>query len=70
MIPWINVKDMVPDAFVSVLVYMPGEAPLPTVHEAYYANGHWHWYYTEDLEDEDVTHWSPMPDGPEENNEY
>lgn len=65
MISWISVKDMVPDAFVSVLIFMPREYPLPTVHEGYYANGNWYWYFAGgQLEDGEVTYWSPMPEGP------
>ena len=64
MVPWVSVKDMIPDAFVSVLMYMPDEYPLPMVHEGYYANGHWFWVGRQ-LEDDEVTYWAPMPEGPE-----
>lgn len=66
MITWVSVKDMVPDAFVSVLAYIPSLYPLPMVHEAYYANGHWHRCGIEEELHEEVTYWSPMPRGPEE----
>ena len=62
---WISVKDMIPDAFVSVLMYMPNEYPLPMVHEGYYANGEWYWYCGK-LDHGEVTYWQPMPDGPKE----
>ena len=64
MVPWVSVKDMIPDSFVGVLMYIPNEYPLPMVHEGYYANGHWFWT-TRQLEDDEVTHWAPMPEGPE-----
>ena len=32
-IVWYSTKEKLPDEFVSVLIYMPEEAPLPTVHE-------------------------------------
>lgn len=64
---WVSVNDIIPDSFVSVLLYMPKEYPLPMVHEGYIANGHW--YCNGDkLEDGYVTHWGPMPEGP--NGEY
>ena len=63
MVNWISVNDVIPEAFVSVLLYMPKEAPLPTVHEGYYANGKWYWNIGQ-LDDGDVTYWAPMPEGP------
>ena len=63
MIPWVSVKDMIPDSFVHVLMYMPKEHPLETVHEGYYANYKWYWEHGE-LDNGYVTHWSPMPEGP------
>lgn len=36
---WIPVTERLPKEFVSVLVCVPTEAPLPTVKEAYLANG-------------------------------
>lgn len=65
MISWFSVDDLVPNAFEGVLIHMPSEKPLPTVHEGYYANGYWYWN-SEQLEVGIVTHWSPMPLGPEE----
>ena len=63
MISWVSVNDLIPEAFESVLLYMPNEAPLLTVHEGYYANGKWYWYAGQ-LNDGDVTYWAPMPEGP------
>ena len=34
---WYALNERKPDPFVSVLVYMPSEDPLPTVHEGYMA---------------------------------
>lgn len=67
MIRWVSVKDMIPDAFVNVLLYMPEEHPLPMVHEGYYANGQWFCHCIgEKLKDGEVTYWSPMPEIPTE----
>lgn len=60
---WISVEEALPQPFVSVLGYMPEEAPLPTVHECYYADvrgGEWYsmWCYGT----KKVTHWMPMPE--------
>lgn len=65
MVSWVSVNDLIPKAFESVLLYMPNEAPLPTVHEGYYANGSWYWYIGK-LDKGEVTHWAPMPEGPED----
>ena len=53
-----------PKEFVSVLVCIPSDDPLPTVKEAYLADGMWVTkaaYYTQ----QEVTHWRPMPKGVE-----
>ena len=62
---WISVKDRLPKEFVSVLVYMPSEAPFPTVHEGYYVEKDECFMvhicgsvYTS------VTHWMPLPQPP------
>ena len=63
---WISVEERLPEEFHPVLVYMPNEAPLPTVHEGYRRrNGRW-WaaWYARELEG--VTHWMPLPEPPEE----
>ena len=65
MSEWISVKDRLPKPFVSVLVYMPGETPCPTVHEGYLnPHGGWWAFHFDRLEDE-VTHWMPLPPLPE-----
>jgi hypothetical protein len=62
---WISVKEDLPKGFMSVLVYIPSEAPLPTVHEGYYANGQWFCKGIFDTVDQ-VTHWAEMPSPPED----
>lgn len=63
---WISVDERLPDPFVSVLVYAPGEAPLPTVHESYIAD---HDDFVcilmgEKYKPGEVTHWMPLPPAP------
>lgn len=60
---WIPVNERKPEEFVSVLIYVPGEVPLPTVHEAYYARGCWVTHITV-LQEHEATHWMEMPVGP------
>lgn len=63
---WIPVSlGLLPEEYVSVLVYIPTEAPLPTVKEAYLANNCWStksWIYRRS----DIAYWMPMPPPPEE----
>lgn len=62
---WIPVAEQLPKEFVSVLVYIPGEHPMPTVKEAYFAKGNWFaktWIFGQS----EVTHWRPMPEPPKE----
>ncbi len=62
---WIPVKDGLPEEFVSVLVHIPGERPLPTVKEAYVVSDMWYtWLGVFPLGD--VSHWKPMPEPPKE----
>lgn len=63
---WISVSERLPQAFCSVLVYIPEEAPMPTVHEGYMAdNGRWiSTVYVREFEK--VTHWMHLPEPPEE----
>lgn len=62
---WIPaVEPDLPKEFVSVLVCIPSDDPLPTVKEAYLADGMWVTkaaYYMQ----QEVTHWRPMPKGVE-----
>ena len=62
---WISVTERLPEEFVSVLICIPSDAPLPTVKEAYWANGSWGakmWIYSAN----EVTHWMPLPEPPKE----
>ena len=63
---WIPVSKKKPKPFVSVLTYMPGEEPFPTVREGYMADdGTW----VAGLfmrEKGEVTHWKEMPLPPKE----
>lgn len=61
---WISVNERKPEEFVSVLIYAPGMAPLPTVMEAYFARECWV-ARTMILQKHEVTHWMEMPAGPE-----
>ena len=60
---WVPVNEGKPEEFVSVLAYVPGMAPLPTVYEAYLAKGCWV-TRTMILQDHEVTYWMEMPAGP------
>jgi hypothetical protein len=63
---WISVEERLPTPFVSVLVYMPGERPLPTVHEGFLAReGMWYANHF-DREPLEITHWMPLPEPPKE----
>lgn len=63
---WIPVERELPVPFVSVLVYMPGERPCPTVHEGFLANdGAWYAVgFTR--ERGEVVAWRPMPEPPKQ----
>lgn len=62
---WIAATEQLPKPFESVLLHLPEEAPLPTVHEGYIDNeGDWHRLSCFDAGC--VTHWMPMPSAPEE----
>lgn len=69
MIEWYNVKKVTPEPFVSVLVYMPEEAPCQTVHEGYITReGRWMADRFE-RESDEIAYWAEMPEFPEANNE-
>ena len=58
---WISVAERLPTPFVSVLVFMPNEHPLPTVHEGFVDRcGLWSVDNLRIWSDK-VTHWMPMP---------
>ena len=62
---WIPVTERLPQNYISVLVYLPGERPHPTVHEAYIGgDGEWHSSVVYGVENEDVTHWMQLPEPP------
>ena len=64
---WISVKDRMPEPFETVLMFNPGEDPLPTVNAGYFPddenlvifNGYRYGR-------EAVTHWMPLPKPPEQ----
>ena len=63
---WISVKERLPEAFVSVLVQMPGDKPFSTVREGYISkDGVWVAGYFK-REPDEVTHWAEMPEPPKE----
>lgn len=65
---WIDVKERLPERFVSVLCQMPGEEPCPTVREGFLTDkGIWH-VALYDREPGEVTHWLPMPKPPKKSN--
>ena len=62
---WIPVEERLPQNYISVLVCIPTAEPLPMVHEAYIGDdGEWHSSVFYGIENEDVTHWMPMPKPP------
>lgn len=64
---WIPVTKRLPDEFVSVLVCIPSEHPLPLVKEAYMANNWWTTKFGVYKQSE-ITHWMPLPEPPKEGN--
>lgn len=61
---WISVEERLPAPFVTVLVHMPLEKPLPTVHAGYISkDGEWVGGMFKRDKDE-VTHWMPLPEAP------
>lgn len=61
---WVPVLERTPRPFVSVLVHVPDEAPLPTVHEGYISDtGVW---MVHAIGRAEVTDWAEMPEPPEE----
>ena len=65
---WISVKEREPEPYVSVLGYIPDEAPMPVVREGYRVSpGNRNAYYFPVLADyKDITHWMEMPKPPKE----
>ena len=61
---WISVDERLPEPFVSVLVYMPGEIPCQTVREGFInKRGEWYAGGFDRLPDE-VVSWTKMPEAP------
>ena len=60
---WISVNEELPKGFMDVLINIPDQAPLPTVHEGYYANGQW--FCKGNIFTKEVSHWAEMPSPPE-----
>jgi len=67
---WYDPRKKPPDPFVSVLVYIPTEYPLPTVHEGYMASDHV-WYSNGCfLNESEIYRWADMPEyNPNDGNE-
>lgn len=62
---WRKCEDELPTSFVSVLVYVPEEAPLPTVHEGYVDDdGEWHLVHCFYQTAVNVHSWMPIPNPP------
>ena len=66
---WFNVKSCLPESFVSVLCYMPGEKPFQTVREGYITDDE-KWYAGGFRRGKgEVTHWTEMPTFPGDDEE-
>ncbi len=64
---WIPVTRRLPKNYIPVLVYISSAKPLPMVHEAHIgSDGEWHSPAVYGLQNENVTHWMPLPEPPEE----
>lgn len=63
---WIPVTERLPEPFVSVVVHMPLEEPMPTVHEGFLVDEE-KWYAAHfDREKDEISHWMPLPEPPVE----
>lgn len=66
MSKWISTSDRRPTPFVSVLAYVPDEAPLQTVHEGYMdPDRKWHLVHSFYQLSVNVTHCMALPLPPE-----
>lgn len=64
---WIRTRDEQPGMYVSVLMYIPGDDPLPTVHEGYLTGDNiWISLYKEAYTMDEVPYWMPMPEPPKD----
>lgn len=59
---WFTPTETRPDPFVSVLVYMPGEDPLPPVHEGYRTDEDVWWSNGFFRKPEEIVAWAEMPE--------
>ena len=62
-IKWNPVTEKLPEPFISVLVYMPEEYPMPVVREGYYTDCGFVIPVLMGVAGK-VTHWAEMPGGP------
>ena len=64
---WISAKEQLPKFFESVLINVPCDSPLPTVHEGYLTNENiWMSLYGDGYTMEEVPYWMPMPEPPKD----
>lgn len=63
---WISVTDRIPEEYVSVLVYIPGESPLPTVKEAFRVGNRFISSHFDCYSETEVIKWRHMPKPPKE----
>lgn len=63
---WTRVSDIPPDPFESVLLYIPDNAPYPTVHEGYRTEDGSFVFSIAYNGGGKVTHWRHKPEPPEE----
>ena len=63
---WISTKERLPNIFESVLLHVPDNTPLPTVHEGYLTRENiWISMNDRAYTMEEVPFWMPMPEPPE-----
>lgn len=58
---WVPVTEALPEPFMSVLGYIPDDAPLPSVHECYVDHGGM-WHGLAFYGNPKITHWMEMPE--------
>ena len=66
---WIPVKERLPEAWWPVLgliKFLDKDEPPAQQVLWYLGNGHWREVWRGDMIESDVTHWMPLPKGPEE----
>lgn len=61
---WISIKDRTPSMFVSVLGYMTDAGEFPAIRECYRIGKEF--FFPALKEVHPISHWMPMPEGPEE----